>query len=116
MTLTELWLTPDGFKHWKTVKPFQQTVDGKTYRVPKGFRTDLASVPRFLWAFIPPFGNVSKGAVVHDYLCIYDAYDGKMTQKEADQVFYKLLVRHGVYKWKAKLMYFAVRIAQRLTK
>jgi len=35
--------------------------------VPKGFKTDLASVPRGIWWFIAPF-DVARAGVVHDYL------------------------------------------------
>ena len=35
--------------------------------VPKGYITDLASVPRFCWAFIAPF-DVARAAIVHDLL------------------------------------------------
>ena len=32
---------------------------------PKGFKTDLASVPRLAWAFIAPF-DIARSAVIHD--------------------------------------------------
>ena len=35
--------------------------------VPKGFVTDMASVPRACWAFIAPF-DVARAAVIHDLL------------------------------------------------
>ena len=35
--------------------------------VPKGFVTDMASVPRLCWAFIAPF-DVARAAVIHDLL------------------------------------------------
>ena len=35
--------------------------------VPKGFKTDLASVPRGIWWFIAPF-DIARAGVVHDYL------------------------------------------------
>ena len=35
--------------------------------VPKGFVTDMASVPRICWAFIAPF-DVARAAVIHDLL------------------------------------------------
>lgn len=35
--------------------------------VPKGFKTDLASVPRACWAFIAPF-DIARAGVVHDYI------------------------------------------------
>lgn len=38
--------------------------------VPKGFKTDLASIPRFIWSFLPPNGKYQKAAILHDYLCV----------------------------------------------
>ena len=35
--------------------------------VPKGFETDMASVPRACWMFIAPF-DVARAAVIHDLL------------------------------------------------
>ena len=35
--------------------------------VPKGFKTDLASVPRAAWMFVAPF-DIARAGVVHDYL------------------------------------------------
>lgn len=39
-----------------------------TLIVPKGSVTDLASIPRFLWALLPPFGRYAFAAVIHDML------------------------------------------------
>ncbi len=36
--------------------------------VPKGFVTDLASVPPILWSKYPPTGRYAYAAIVHDYL------------------------------------------------
>jgi hypothetical protein len=36
--------------------------------VPKGFVTDLASIPRWAWELLPPDGPWAKAAVIHDYL------------------------------------------------
>lgn len=73
--------------------------------VPKGFKTDFASVPRFLWAFFPPYGKYTEAAIMHDYL--YDLQD--RPRKVADQLFYDALLLCQVPKWKAKLMYYGVR-------
>ena len=35
--------------------------------VPKKFKTDLASVPRFGWIFVAPF-DIARAGVVHDYM------------------------------------------------
>jgi len=37
--------------------------------VPAGYRTDFASIPRFFWRVLPPFGRYGKAAVIHDWLC-----------------------------------------------
>lgn len=36
--------------------------------IPKGFQTDLASIPRFLSSALPPDGPWVQAAVVHDFL------------------------------------------------
>jgi hypothetical protein len=36
--------------------------------VPKGFVTDLASIPRPFWSLLPPNGPYAQAAIVHDYL------------------------------------------------
>lgn len=42
--------------------------DGLQVRVPAGFVSDYATIPRFLWSVLPPHGYVKKAAVIHDYL------------------------------------------------
>lgn len=82
-------------------------VDGvhNTICVPVGFNTDLASVPRVLWGWIPPHGRHLRAAVVHDYL--YSVAD--RPRKEADQIFHALMRHMGVNRVRAGLMYAAVR-------
>lgn len=43
--------------------------------VPAGFVTDLTSVPRVFWSFVPPDGPWVKAAVIHDFL-YYTQGDG----------------------------------------
>ena len=64
----------------KTLKAVGAKVNTKMkITVPKGFKTDLASVPKGIWWFIAPF-DVARAGVVHDYLywCIrqYRAAEG----------------------------------------
>jgi len=73
--------------------------------VPVGFHTDLASVPRPLWAFIPPYGRYIRAAIIHDYLYI----KGGLPRRGADRVFLSLMKTDGVPFWKRTLMYAAVR-------
>ena len=90
--------------------------------VPKGYITDLASVPRFCWAFIAPF-DVARAAVVHDILYekINTAYKGEKIltkhdreryRKVADDVFKEGMESDvpPVPKWKIWAAYNAVRV------
>lgn len=58
---------------------------GQTFKavtVPKGFVTDLASVPRILWTKYPPTGRYAYAAIVHDYLY----WSHELSKDEADDI------------------------------
>ena len=75
--------------------------------VPSGFKTDLASTPFFAWSLgFPKWGQYSKAAVVHDYL-----YQSKLVDRAtADAIFREAMGVLGVPRWKANVMYSAVRL------
>jgi hypothetical protein len=51
--------------------------------VPKGFVTDLASIPRVFWSLLRPDGEYAYSAIIHDYM-----YWMQNTSREtSDQVF-----------------------------
>ena len=90
--------------------------------VPKGYITDLASVPRFCWAFIAPF-DVARAAVVHDILYekINTAYKGEKILTKHDRERYRKVAddvfKEGmesavppVPKWKIWAAYNAVSV------
>lgn len=74
--------------------------------VPAGFATDLASVPRVLWWFLPPFGAYIGAAVMHDNLYA----TGAVTRAEADRAFLAAMIVDGERTWRAHAMYAAVRV------
>jgi hypothetical protein len=78
----------------------------RVIEAPQGFVTDFASVPRFFWRIVPPWGRYSPAAVVHDYLYA----TGRVSRAEADRVFLSLMEQLGVPLWKRTVMYRAVRI------
>jgi hypothetical protein len=82
---------------------------GKTklvYEVKKGFKTDFASVPRFLWWFIPPIGKYSVAALIHDDL--YKPYN-RCDRFTADAVFRIIMMQYKCSLWHRLSMYYAVR-------
>ncbi len=52
--------------------------------VPKGFKTDLASIPRIFQSLIPKLGHHIRPAIVHDYACEGHT---NLTGKEAAAMF-----------------------------
>ena len=78
--------------------------------IPRGFISDGASIPRFLWSLIgsPFHPTFMPAALCHDYLLSIMV---DRTHKPAiDREFRRLLLANGVRKGRANLMYRAVRI------
>lgn len=86
--------------------------------VPKGYITDLASVPRVCWGFIAPF-DVARPAVCHDIL--YEKINAKIIHLDkksidrlrtlADKIFLQGMnaTEPLVASWKKYSAYYAVR-------
>ena len=85
----------------------ETTIEWDEFIVPRGFVTDLASIPRFFWRVIPPFGLHSTPAIIHDYL--YRQQPDGVSRKEADEVFLDAMQVFGVPKWRRNVMYRTVR-------
>jgi hypothetical protein len=100
---------PDG-RNFKLHSPFTYHVGNKysnlLIKVPKGFTTDFASTPSFLWWWLPPIGKYTKAAVLHDYL--YQTHE--CTRQFADRVFEEAMIVFNTPVWKARLMYYAIRL------
>ena len=97
----------------------------------KGFKTDLASVPRIAWSFIAPF-DIARSAVIHDalYAAIREYREengyhvgsgGKGESPEsketsakakaiADKIFLEAMLQSEppIAKWKAYASYYSV--------
>lgn len=75
--------------------------------IPKGTKTDLASIPGFFeWYAEPDDMKVIIPSIIHDR----DYTTQKCTRLEADRRFRKNLIRMGMRKTKAYMLYYAVRI------
>jgi hypothetical protein len=77
---------------------------GQQVVIPKGFVTDLATVPRIFWGIISPSGRHDLACVVHDYLL-----DTGYNRKQADRELLHFLKKSKVHKVKSHLMYALVR-------
>jgi len=65
-------------------------------KVPKGFITDYASIPKLLRSIVLPYGKHSGASVVHD-------------REKADKIFLEILKEEKVNLLLRILMYTAVR-------
>ena len=100
-----------GKNIWKIDIPFEYHVgiypSNEIIKVPKGFITNFASVPRALWWLVSPIDNHAKAAVVHDF-CYYSKYQND--RKKSDDIFAEALEALGVNKLKIWCMYWSVRL------
>ena len=77
-------------------------------RMPRGFRSDGMSIPRFFWRFISPRidGKTVAPAIIHDWL--YTSH--VVTRAEADAWLREAVRVNGMPPFKAWLVWLGVRI------
>ena len=107
LTPLQVEVLDDG-RHYRVIVPFEfaSEVVEAIIRIPAGFITDFASIPRVLWALIPPTGRYSKAAVVHDMLYQYpECLPVPVTWMQANRVLLEgmealrvgWLTRHAIF-------------------
>ena len=106
VTPLEVEALPDG-NSWRLVAPlvYVSNIIGPL-RIPTGFITDFASVPRLPLAYMLMGGVAHKAAVVHDFLYQF----GSVDRRTADRVFKEAMEVTGVSAWRRYPMYLAVRL------
>ncbi len=104
--------------HWLLYEPWEIALPGTLLMVPKGFVTDLASVPAVLHWLIDDDGLGCAAPLVHD--CLYQDH-GELcvewlepyrtfTRKEADDLLYTISLQSGAAPWRARAAWMAVRL------
>ncbi len=105
MFQSDLSVKKIGERTWKLLEPLIWKAK-KSIMVPIGFKTDFASVPQGMWWFCAPAsGNHARASVLHDYL--YKT--GRVSRKEADEIFRDAMKACGVGWFKRNSMFWAVR-------
>jgi hypothetical protein len=126
-------VTSDGRSLWAIQKAITyRTHAGDIITIPPGMQTDLASIPRQLWSFLPPDGPWVQIAVFHDLLYktkgngvwLFHDKDGKpvgeprptqsrrtcYSRKEADELLRDGMADLGISGWRQWAIYNGVRI------
>lgn len=76
--------------------------------VPRGFVTDLTSIPQLFFSLLPPDDKYTYAAIIHDYL--YWNQDQKVFPREAaDDIFRIVMKEFKVANWKSEAIFRAVR-------
>lgn len=95
---------------WRVLRDFYVSIDSEsgdapiTYRIPAGFTTDLASVPRVPLAYGMFGGRARRAAILHDFL-----YERRYPREAADLAFREAM-RGEVPDWARWVMWSAVRV------
>jgi hypothetical protein len=106
-----------GPRRWMTLDDlvFRSARYAGYFVVPRGFQTDLASIPAALWGpLLPPVGAHDRAAVLHDaaYAHALLTHRGariRCAKHVADDLFAEALRADGVPVWRRVLMVAAVR-------
>lgn len=84
---------------------YQSDIFGGVIKVPYGFVTDFASVPRWPLAFWAAGDTAHQAATIHDLL-----YQTHLKDRETcDKILLEAMEVTGIPIWRRKLMYYAVR-------
>ena len=102
---------PPEYKLYKVVKAFEYHIGSEAspevIKIPQGFITDGASIPKPFWSVIGgPLGRYAPAAVVHDFLYIKQTY----SRKKSDGIFLEAMKILKVSWWKRRSMWLAVRM------
>ena len=95
-------------KGYELLRDYTLIYKNQNINVPQSFRFDGATIPRLCWRVIgtPYDPRFMQAALIHDWLYM----SHQMKRRDADKIFYSLLLCSGVNKTRAMLMKWAVRV------
>lgn len=97
----------EAFK-FSLCREFSVNVNNSEYKIPEGFITDLASVPRIFWSIDPPTDTKTiAAAILHDYLY---SCPNNLPRYKVDAIFYDSLLMSGESRFKSFKYWLGVRI------
>ena len=107
--------TSDRWNNHEIMREIRYMTPSGVRVIPAGFKCDLASVPRFLWWWMPPFGRSAIAYVFHDDL-YKSKRSHKMTRKQCDRLMHAFAKAvngtqsPSLRNVDIKLRYYAVRL------
>lgn len=102
-------ISPDKGYEYFTCDNLTAIIDDQIFiEVPKGFKTNLSSIPRPLWSlYAPQYSQFVAPAILHDYMY---AIKGFWDRRYADDLFYSSLRTNGVSQFTSLSFWLSVRL------
>jgi len=101
-----------GKYQFKLIEPFEYHIGEypaptplHIIKVPAGYITDFASIPRVFWPIVSPVDEYAKAAVIHDWLHVR----GYFSRTTTDDIFNEAMKVLNVPDWKRRIVYNAVK-------
>lgn len=101
-----------GPYRFKLIEPFEYHISEypaptplQIIKVPAGYITDFASIPRIFWTIVSPVDEYAKAAVIHDWL----HFKGYFSRKITDLIFLEGMIVLNVPAWKRDIVYNSVK-------
>lgn len=110
-------------RHWMLLRAMTYEGQRDKFRIPAGYKTDFASVPRFMQWLAPATGKYTLAAVLHDHMC--DALNHRgyfhaplrpagelpkyVTSRDVDGLFRRVMREQGVPTAQRWFMWCGVR-------
>lgn len=107
----KLHLKKEEGKFWSVTLPFMVGAGDYFYVIPRGFKTDLATIPFPINLWLKPDAEYKESAVFHDFL-LKQMYSGSLeiTRTEASRKFLNSLIYQEIDIYKIIILYSGVRL------
>lgn len=109
---------PNTLPNFHFISDYQVALDSsltwvglsQTFIVPKGYISDFATIPKFLWWLFGPTGKYTAAAILHDWLCTQlSMKQSPVTAREVDAIFRRRCKELGVDYVSRRLLWTGVR-------
>lgn len=101
----------EGVRLYYSCEQMAFDMDGDACLVPPLFLSDGLSIPRWARSLFPKNPSWIGAGIAHDYC--YRILPNKMTRKQADKLFLKIMKGYGVGFFTRRAIYRAVRLGAR---
>lgn len=108
--ITKLGVDEVDDVNWRLTRDLIFKAKDVEYRVPVGYQTDFASVPRATAWLYPRTGLYSKSAVLHDWLITDMLPTGYIDSTHVDRMFREAMKASGVTVPRRWIMWAGVRL------